>query len=354
LAARVQPRPAGAVAEEAAELRLEVEQHETDAQRRRWLTAQLDGVEAACRFLAAEAISYRELVQRCYGIEAELVPETVFADAHARLDDALPGNGSLRERFEAWASTQYVAPELLEPGFRALLDELRERTNALFGPLGDDRVEVAVVEGQPWLGLCDYVGGLVSRISLNADLPIASYRLLELATHEVYPGHHTEHVLKEPLLCAGRQELAVFLYTAPQALVAEGIAELAQEILLGDDADRIGAELLEPLGIAYDAETAAVARAVKGDLRSVRPNIALLLDDGVLDESDAYAYARRWMIDPDATVDRSIRVLLEATWRPYGHCYPLGETACGDFVAGDPTRFRRLLAEQLTTADLAT
>lgn len=291
-------------------------------------------------------------MRRCYGAEAELVPENVFADAHARLDDTLPGVGALSERYEVWASTQYVPPELIEPGLHALTQELRARTEALFGPLGDDRVEFAVVDGRPWQGHCDYRGGLVTRISINTDLPIASFRLLELATHEVYPGHHTEHALKEPLLHAGRLELAVFLYTAPQALVAEGIAELALEILLSDEAERLGAELLEPLGIAYDAETAAVVRDVKRHLLSVRPNIALLLDEGELSEVDAYAYARRWMIEPDAAVTRAVELLLTADWRPYGHCYPLGRAICERFVDGEPTRFKRLLTEQLTTADV--
>jgi hypothetical protein len=52
-------------------------------------------------------------------------------------------------------------------------------------------------------------------------------------------------------------------------------------------------------------------------------------------------------------VERAVRLLFEASWRPYGHCYPLGYTVCGRFVAGDPARFGRLLTEQLTTEDLA-
>jgi hypothetical protein len=340
------------LAEEAAALAEEVARTERDRARRRWLIAQLEGLEAACRSLAGEPIAYRELVRRCYGTEAQLVPENVFADAHAQLDATLPGDGALSDRYEAWASTQYVPPELIEPGLHALARELRARTDSLFGPLGDDRVELEIVDGQPWQGRCDYRGELVTRISINTDLPIASFRLLELVAHEVYPGHHTEHALKEPLLRAGRLELAVFLYTAPQALVAEGIAELALEILLRDEAERIGAEILEPLGIAYDAETAAVVRDVKRDLLSVRPNLALLLDEGELSEADAYAYARRWMIEPDATVARAVELLLTADWRPYGHCYPLGRALCERFVDGDPSRFKRLLTEQLTTRDL--
>jgi hypothetical protein len=356
LAARIQaegPVPAATVAREAAALRREIESDEPDHARRRWLVAQLDGLQAASDVVAGETIPLRELVQRCYGIEPTLVPEQTFADAHTRLDEELPGRGTLRDRYADWVSTQYVAPGLIAPGLEALAAELRSRTDALFGPLEADLVTFVLVEGEPWQGHCDYQGGLSTRISINTDLPIPAFRLLELVTHEVYPGHHTEHVLKEPLLRNGRLELAVFLYPAPQALVAEGIAELALETALGEDAERIGAEIVEPLGITYDAETTALVRDVKRALLTVRTNLALLLDEGALAEADAYAYAREWMIDSDARVERSVANLLAARWRPYVFCYPLGLDLARRFVGGDPTRFRRLLAEQLTTADLA-
>jgi hypothetical protein len=356
LAARVEAEahiPAGDVAREAAVLRMDTEADEPDGARRRWLVAQLEGLETAARFLAGEELPLPELVNRCYGIEPSHVPEQTFADAHSRLHDALPGDGALRDRYAAWLSTQYVPPNLIAPGLEALAAELRSRTDALFGPLEGDRVEFVLVEGQPWQGHCDYRGGLATRVSINTDLPIPAFRLLELVAHEVYPGHHTEHVLKEPLLRDGRLELAVFLYPAPQAVVAEGIAELALETALGEDAERIGAEIVEPLGITYDAETSAVARDVKRTLLPVRTNIALLLDEGTLSEADAYAYAREWMIEPDARVERSVANLLSADWRPYAFCYPLGLDLAHRFVGRDPARFRRLLAEQLTPAGLA-
>ena len=40
------------------------------------------------------------------------------------------------------------------------------------------------------------------------------------------------------------------------------------------------------------------------------------------------------------------------TWRAYAVTYSAGERLAGAFVGGDPERFRRLLNEQLTTADL--
>jgi hypothetical protein len=354
LARRVdaQPSPAPAeLVEHARVLRGDVGD-EPEEVRRRWLAAQLEGLETACRSLAGEPIPYRELVARCYGVEAELVADEVFAAAHARLDEVLPGHGTLQERYAAWLSTQFVPADRLAAGLEALAGGLRAPTAARFGLPEDERVEFELVRGKPWGGHCEYLGGLRTRISINTDLPIASFKLFELVTHEIYPGHHTEHVLKEPLIRAGRLELAVYLYTGPQALVAEGLAQMAHEAQFGDEADAVGAEILGPLGIAYDAETAAVVRETKEALLSVMPNSALLLAERRLSEEAVRPYARRWLLEPDEFVDKQVESLLTASWRPYGLCYPVGLALCRRFVAGDPARFKRLLCEQLTTKDL--
>lgn len=303
--------------------------------------------------LAGERFSYRALVQRCYGVEAERVPDEAFAAAHRALDRRLPGNGPRRDRYERWLSTQLVPPELLQAGLEALTAELRRRTDALFGLPEGDHVEFELVTGKPWGGHCEYLGDLRTRISINTDFPIASLRLLELVTHEIYPGHHTEHVCKDALLRdRGRLELAVYLYPTPQALVSEGLAQMAHEALLGDEAEEIGAAILHPLGIPYDADTAAVVRECRNATLPLWANIPLLVDEGELPEEEALGYARRWSLEPDDWVEQGVKSLLTTAWRPYASCYPRGVAVCRRFVGGDPGQFKRLLSEQLTTEDL--
>lgn len=317
-----------------------------------WLSAQLLGLEAACGWLDGEELRFVELIRRTHQVEAALVPEDEFAAAHARLDDALPGHGSLHERFVAWRESQAVRAELVGPGLERLAAELRERTDAVFGLPEGDVVDFVLETGKPWGGFCDYQGELRTRISINVDLPIPAYRLLELVTHEVYPGHHTEHVCKEPLIQDGRVELAVALFPTPQSVVAEGIAMLAHEALLGDDADRVGAEILRPLGIEYDADIAAVVRETQRTLSSVGPNVVQMLAEGRMARDEARPYARRWLIGPDAVIDRGV-AMLDQPWPEYSLCYPAGYALARRFVAGDPQRFARLLREPLTPADLA-
>jgi hypothetical protein len=317
------------------------------------LSAQLTALETVCRCFAGDELPYAEQVRRCHQVEARLVPEDEFAAVHARLDDALPGKGALPERYRAWRETQIVPPALVRAGLDALAAELRERTAALVD-LPDDEVDFVLVTDEPWSGFCDYLGNLRTRVSINVDLPIPSTQLFELVTHEVYPGHHTDHLCKEPLLAEqGRAELAIYLFPTPQAVVAEGIATIAREALLGADAQHVAAEILRPLGIAYDADTAAVVRAADDTLDWVGSNVVQLVAEGAIARDEARPYLRRWLIDPDEVIDKAVTFYLDNPWPPYAVSYSAGRELALKFVAGDPARFRRLLAEQLTPEDLA-
>ena len=69
----------------------------------------------------------------------------------------------------------------------------------------------------------------------------------------MYPGHHTEHAVKEQLLIRdhGAIEEGIQLVPTPQAVLSEGIAEVGAEIVLGDDGH----------ADAYDGARAARDRA---------------------------------------------------------------------------------------------
>ena len=101
-------------------------------------------------------------------------------------------------------------------------------------------------------------------MAVNTDLPVLSTGLAHLVAHESYPGHHTEHTRKEVGLVRRRQwwEESIFLVGTPQCLLAEGLADLGLEVVMGRRPEEVVAGHLRPLGIRYDAEVvAAVAEA---------------------------------------------------------------------------------------------
>jgi hypothetical protein len=195
---------------------------------------------------------------------------------------------------------------------------------------------------------------LRSRVAINTDLPVSSTAIGHLIAHEAYPGHHTEHCRKEVGLVRQRRQLeeSIFLVGTPQCLLAEGLADLALEVLLGADPEPQLAELLHPLGIRYDAEVVAAVAAAGEALSAVRGNAALILHDRGGSEDDAIDELVRWALLPRDRAAKSVAFLTHPTWRAYIFCYVEGLPRCRTFVGGDPARFERLLSEQFVPADL--
>jgi hypothetical protein len=358
LAARVDAEvvlTAAELAEQATDLRADITRHGLESDRLAWLDGQLCGIEAACESLSGTALGYRELVRRCHGVEAVQADESQFEQAHELIMRALPGRGSPRERFGAWMAGQLVQGERLIEGLEALARELRHRSHVRWSLPDEEAITLEIARGQPWAGYAQYQGGLRSLIQINDELPIAAWRMVELVAHEAYPGHHTEHVCKDVALVCGqnRSELSVWVYPTPQALIAEGIAMLAPEILLGEEIEEVGARCLRPLGIAYDTAGSAAVRQAKELLLAVRANLAQMLDEGRIDHAGMRVYARRWLLEDDAYVNRVVESLCDRHWPPYESCYPQGLQECRRFVGGDPDRFGQLLREQLTPATLS-
>jgi hypothetical protein len=325
-----------------------------DPVRRRWLRAQSAGLHTAARKLAGEDVAFLDEVESCYGVRPGWVDHEVYAEAHRRLDAVLPGSGPLADRYDAWRTTHHIPVDKLPAAVHTLAEAFRERTAAAFGLPEGEHVEFELVSDEPWSGFNYYEGGLRSRVAINTDLPVSSTMIGHLVAHEAYPGHHTEHCRKEVGLVRQRRQLeeSIFLVGTPQCLLAEGLADLAIEALLGPDHEPVLAELLQPLGIRYDTEVVAAVGAAAEALGSVRGNAALLVHDLGRPVEDAVAELERWGLQSHDRATKAMAFLTHPTWRAYIFCYVSGLPLCRRFVDGDPTRFDRLLTEQFVPADL--
>jgi hypothetical protein len=317
-----------------------------------WLRAQLLGCETTARRLDGEPIAWSDEVERCYGVRPERTDEASFASAHEQLDAALPGDGDLGERYRSWIAEQALPAHALLQAATRFADALRTRTTELFGLPDDEEARIELVTDEPWAGFNYYLGGRHSRVVVNTDLPVYSFRLPELIAHEIYPGHHTEHAWKETLLVDGEGNFGetIFLVGTPQSTVSEGIASLAAEIV---GAYEVAGAVYADLGVPYDAPTADAVRHAREALDTVGVNAALLLYEEGASRDNAISYVERWHVVPREHAEKSVDFLMHPTWRAYVSCYSSGYELCRRWVNGDAQRFRRLLTEQLSTADLA-
>ncbi len=298
--------------------------------RRHWLRAQVVGLLTTARKVAGERIAYADEVESCYGVRPSRVDEEVLVDAHLRLDEVLPGTGPLPERLVAWRESHAIPVDRLRPAIDSLAEDLRARTRELFGLPDGERVDFELVTDQPWSGFNYYLGDLHSRVAVNTDLPVLSTGLAHLVAHEAYPGHHTEHTRKEVGLVRRRRwwEESIFLVGTPQCLLAEGLADLGLEVVMGRRPETLVAEHLRPLGIRYDTEVVAAVAEAGEALGAVRQNAAFRLHEDGADPETVSAEVARWGLLSADRAAKSVEFLVHPTWRAYLTCYVEGLPLC--------------------------
>jgi hypothetical protein len=320
-----------------------------------WLADQVRGCATYAHVLAGDEISYADEVERCYGVRPSRTSEDVYREVHAELDELLPGEGSLYERRQAWRQQHLVAGASAVPMLRDLLPVLRERTAALVDLPAGEELTLEPVENEPWWAFNYYLGGLRSRVVLNVDVPTTGLDLIHLVAHEVYPGHHTEHAVKEQLLVRerGAVEEAIQLVPTPQAVLSEGIAETGGDVILDDAGREEAYAILRRHGAAL-ADPALADRLVRSGerLRTVGLDAALMIHEEGASVEEAEEYVRRWNLVPPDQAKHSVSFVTDPTWRAYVITYSAGRDLCRAYVDGDPARFRTLLTEHVRIGDL--
>jgi hypothetical protein len=321
-----------------------------------WLRDQVHGCATYAHVVAGADISYADEVEGCYGVRPVKVSEDVYAAAHAELDELYPGTGSLRERRDAWRGLHLVAGDLAVPVLEDLLPLLRARTEAVLLDLpAGEGVTLEPVSDEPWWAFNYYLGDLHSRVVLNTDVPTTGPDLIHLAGHEVFPGHHTEHAVKEQVLIReqGKIEEGIQLVPTPQAVLSEGIAETGAQLVLDDSSKEAAYAILRRHGATLvDPQLSERITKVNERLRTVGLDAALMIHEEGASVEEAEAYVERWNLVPAEQAKHSVRFVTDPTWRAYVITYSAGRDLCRAYVGGDPARFRRLLTEHVRIGDL--
>jgi hypothetical protein len=319
-----------------------------------WLRDQVVGLRTYAGVLAGESGSYADEVEGCYGVRPTYTDEAVFKAAHERLEELLPGEGPLAERYKRWEDSSLVPADRAERLLAAVIEEARDWTGRLVELPDGEGVVLEIVRDKPWWASCVYLGALRSRVSVNVDLPLSAIELLVLALHETYPGHHAERCCKEHLLVRGRGllEETLVLVPTPQSLVTEGIAVLAPSVLLEGEGGPALAAVMHDAGIELDLAHAVAVRRAHEPCRWAEVNAALMLHDDGTSEAEVQGYLERWALMTPEWTAHMIRFFTEPSSRTYIITYPAGRELCRSYVAGEPERFRRLLTEQVRVRDL--
>ncbi len=325
--------------------------------RQEYLDRQLTAMTMVLRKLSGEDVPYRDEVAACFDIVPEFVPETTFEAALRELDEIVPGRGPLIDRMDEWRDRYIIDNATARAAFDLLLNETRARTLDIVELPAGESIELAFVEDKPWSGYNWYLGNAKSLVEINIDLPLRVNVLPDLIAHEGYPGHHTEHSLKDRILWQekGYAEHAIHLIDTPECVISEGIATVAEaQIFPDNEGIAWKANVFYPsVGIVGDPQREERIDELFGQLRAVDGNAAILRHEAGASESEVIDYLQRWGLVQKARAERRFRFIDDPLWRPYVFTYYAGRDLMRDYLGQGPRqtrieRFRYSLTEQIT------
>lgn len=331
---------------------------ETAVQRRRasWLAAQVGAMGALARRVGGEEIGYVDLVEELYDIELQLEPDATFETARRMLDSALPGGEPLRQRLAAHEATALLPPQRVLGMAAELSARLRMRTRAQLWLPERESLRFEAAHEVPWTLDARYLGGGSSVIRINLDRPISLAALVEIAAHEGYPGHHAEaSVRDEVLVSAGCAELALVATLSPQALISEGMAVVAREVILTDQEHALELRrITRSLDQRLDVEVELMVQRARRLLSPALGNAAVALQRDGEPLRQVRSYLAEVALVGDDRLDEAISRLADPILgtEPFTHIE--GRRLVSEWleVHGQTHGYARLMAEQQTPATL--
>ncbi len=327
------------------------------------LEASYASLIARVAMLEGEQLSFDQESKALYDAVAPSRPAEFYQRTLDRLDAALPGSGPVVERFDRYREAFIVPPDRVDGVLSAAIDACRERTRDYLELPEGESFTVEYVTDKSWSGYNWYQGSYQSLIQINIDLPIYVDRMLDLACHEGYPGHHVYNLIIERDLVEGRGwiEFAVYPLFSPRSLIAEGSANYGIEVAF-PTTERIQfeREVLFPLA-GLDPDSAStyyeIQELVVG-LSFAGNEAARRYLDGEIDATAAADWLETYSLMTRPRAEQRVRFIDQ--YRSYVINYNLGQQMVREFIearADDDAdarwrEFERLLSSPVLPSQL--
>ena len=335
-----------------------------DSYRQNFLLVQTRSALARVRMLQGEKFSFDTEAKMLYEVEPPTVSLGELEAAREAVDKALPGGGPLEQRMAKFDARYSIPAGRVDRTFRAAIAEARTRTKKRIPGLpAGESFDIEYVRGKSWSAYNWYKGSARSVIQVNVELPIGIDRILHLACHEGYPGHHVYNALLEARLVKelSWREYSVYPLYSPQSLIAEGTADFGAGLVLSGD-ERLAFKRdvlfkeagLDPAGAAEQQRVQQLVRT----LRHAPIQAARAYLDGVKTAEETAAYLRRFTLQSQGMADRRLKFFDEH--RSYIINYSFGEDTVANYIrrtAGEDAGaqwapFTEILSSPRTPANL--
>ena len=203
-----------------------------------------------------------------------------------------------------------------------------------------------------------YLGNYHSRIEVNPKFAMYWTSLLSAASHEGYPGHHTEFVLNEQKLYREKNhfEHSILLLHSPRLIICEGIADLAMNVLFTyQKSAEISLQELCPFSIKEESLEDLIAQnKIKGNVSLFWYNLAYhaLIDNWNIEELTRYA--KNFEIYGEESIKNQLKLMYNPAHSLTAFSYNLGSSLIikkyGEFPS--VKNFRFLLVNPVLPSDM--
>jgi hypothetical protein len=315
-----------------------------DARRKASLLAQIDALALRTEELRGDTRPFDEESRILFGVVAP--PDSNAASrakVRAQLAHLLANEKDPAAAYARLDAQFVVRRDRVPAVMAAALQQCRALTLQHMSLPPGEHVDVKYVNLKPWSAFSHYMGDAHSVIEVNMDYPLTVDRIMNLACHEGYPGHHVFNTMRDFSLVRGKHldEFRVQTTFSPQSYVSEAAASYAPSLVLSD-AERLHIErdlLLPVAGLkGLDCQRYLEVERLIDSLHTAEPSIARDYLDGRLEfVRAADALERATLMQHGETT-----LLYLNEYRTYMLSYTLGvDTVKALVEAGYPTDAER-------------
>ena len=324
--------------------------------RKKFIKKHLLAFQTILEILNNDNINFKKQVKNILDLDLVWTDEKVFEEGLKLFKDGLPGSGDLNQRYNKWLQRNtyfFDDNQKMLSLINELIKVVRDYSKNIVNIPNDD-VIVELVSNKNYGASTRYIGNLKSKLKINKDIPFNFFQAIPLIAHELYPGHHTEFLMKEKYLVhdKGYFENQVFLLNSPQLVVSEGIGEIAFDMIISND--YFLSYLVNDIYRKYkikinDVNLKSLLQASRiNSIDQIANNAVMMFEDG-RSEDEIKKYVGKYTLQPDFMLEHLLSNIKSSQFKKiYSITYYQGKKLVQDYInrGNKIKRFNELLKIQ--------
>jgi hypothetical protein len=323
-------------------------------------------MKTSIELLLGNYISIEDQFLNLYDVNIPPANEIKLDHLKEEFDNAYGVSGNIEDYTKKLRIIRKVPKSNVYKFFKKALNITRNKTRELFGDIlpEEEKIIIDVVKNDggddnlKWACYEWYLGNYISRIEVNPNYQMYWTALLLFTSHEGYPGHHTEFVIKEKSLFRdlNQFEHSLLILHTPKLVISEGIAQTAISTLYSSrEVAEIGLkEFCPDVSKETSLENIVLQEIVKRKLSQFWYNFAYhaLIDS--YDEKALNRYANYYEMFSEDDIKAEIKRLNDPTYSKNTFLYNLGSNLIKNKYGELPSviDFKELLYNPVLPSDL--